>query len=140
MKKTTTLLTEISIYIVFLLVALFSFTFDTGAQTVKVMPDGNYVSVKSANDSTGYKSTGKYFEDTKGNRYDVMISKNGKLFYFRTSKTGSKEARKNIIRAKLPVILCNSGGIYHSPERFGNKRLFSKQSIINHETATHKSK
>lgn len=97
MKKTTTLLTEISIYIVFLLVALFSFTFDTGAQTVKVMPDGNYVSVKSANDSTGYKSTGKYFEDTKGNRYDVMISKNGKLFYFRTSKTG------NVYRAYIKL-------------------------------------
>lgn len=59
------------------------------AQNVKQDANGNYVAVK-ATDSTGAKPTGKTYTDAKGNTYPVMISKNGKLFVVRTSKTGKK--------------------------------------------------
>lgn len=58
------------------------------AQQVKQTKDGNYIAVKSEARKTEAKNTGKTYTDTKGIVYPVMISKNGKLFIIRTSKTG----------------------------------------------------
>lgn len=88
--KRKNILTEIAIYLAFTLISLFSFTFDTKAQ-VKQDAAGNYYAEKTTRiDSTGAKETGKTFTDTKGNQYPVMISKNGKLFVIRVSKSGNK--------------------------------------------------
>lgn len=77
---------------IILLAALFLAFTVLKAQTVKVDASGNYIAVKALKDSTGTaaKPTGKTFTDTKGNTYPVMISKNGKLFVVRISKTGNK--------------------------------------------------
>jgi hypothetical protein len=58
--------------------------------TIKQDAAGNYVAVKDTNAVTSAKPTGKTYTDTKGNVYPVMISKNGKLFVIRISKTGNK--------------------------------------------------
>ena len=77
------------LYIAFILVALFSFTFETSAQTVKVDAQGNYVAVKATRDSTSAKQTGKTYTDSKGIVYPVYVSKNGKLFVRRISAKGN---------------------------------------------------
>lgn len=91
MKKTTTLLTEISIYIVFLLVALFSFTFDVNSQTIVKDAAGNYQQIK---DTTARKSeaklTGKYYTTLDGEKLPIYESKNGKLFVIRISRKSNK--------------------------------------------------
>jgi hypothetical protein len=91
MKKKT-ILTEAAIYLAFTLVALFSFTFDTSAQTVKQDAAGNYVQISAAKDTTtaSYKDTGKTFTNSKGETFPVMISTRGKLFIIRTSKNGNQ--------------------------------------------------
>lgn len=85
------ILTEAIIWTVFLMVALFS-AMSGNAQSVKQDANGNYIAVKAINDSThtSAKDTGKTYTDTKGNTYPVMISKNGKLFVIRISKTGNR--------------------------------------------------
>jgi hypothetical protein len=83
------------LYALFISVAIFSFTFDSHGQTVKVDASGNYVAVKSVkSDSASYKSTGRTYTDTKGNSYPVMISSRGKLFVIRTSKTTGNPYRQ----------------------------------------------
>jgi hemin uptake protein HemP len=91
MTKTKNLFAEIGIYLLFLLIALFSFTFDTRAQTVVKDSTGNYVAVRAVKSDTAiFQETGKTYTDSKGTVYNVMVSKNGKLFVFRQSaKTGS---------------------------------------------------
>jgi hypothetical protein len=59
------------------------------AQTVKQDANGNFYAIKSNLDTTKAQSTGKTFTDTKGNVYPILISKNGKLFYMKTSKAGN---------------------------------------------------
>lgn len=63
-----------------------------GAQTtVKTDAQGNYTSVSVA--KTTDKETGKFFIDSKGVKYPVRMSINGKLYYVRTAKTSGKEYR-----------------------------------------------
>jgi len=81
--------TNTALAIIFTLIAVFSFA-SGNAQTVKQDAKGNYIAVKSVHDSTGAKQTGKTYTDAKGIVYPVMISKNGKLFVTRISKTGNK--------------------------------------------------
>jgi len=59
------------------------------AQSIKQNADGNYTAV-AKQDSTQAKNTLKTYTDTKGNIYPVWISKNGKLFIKRISKTTNK--------------------------------------------------
>ena len=72
--------------------ALFiAFITAANAQKVTTTKDGNYIALNAAKTANeGNKSTGKTFTDTKGNIYPVMVSKNNKLFYVRTSKTGNE--------------------------------------------------
>lgn len=65
-------------------------SFTLHSQTVRKDANGNYVAVKSLADSSSAKSTGQTYTDSKGNVYPVMISKNGKLFVVRTSKSGTR--------------------------------------------------
>lgn len=76
---------------VLLTIAAFIFLNATGtAQNARIDKDGNYVTVSTRDTSkTSYKATGKTFTDSKGKIYPVYISKNGKLFYVRTSKAGN---------------------------------------------------
>jgi len=60
------------------------------SQNVKVDANGNYTAIKNVSAPSGGKPTGKTYTDTKGIVYPVMISKNGKLFIVRTSKSGNK--------------------------------------------------
>jgi len=83
------IITEIAIYAIFLLVALFSFTFDTGAQTIVKDASGNYRQISAPKDSTGGKLTGATFTTKDGTIYPVYESKNGKLFVRRVSKSGT---------------------------------------------------
>lgn len=48
---------------------------------------GNYVSAVKDTTVGGSKLTGKFFVDTKGIKYPVYESVNGKLFYYKTAKT-----------------------------------------------------
>lgn len=59
------------------------------SQTVKKDANGNYYAVKMAKDSTGGTETGKTFTATDGTKFPVMMSKNGKLYVIRQSKTGT---------------------------------------------------
>lgn len=58
--------------------------------TIKQDAQGNYIAIRDTTTTTSAKPTGNTFTDSKGNVYPVMISKNGKLFVVRTSKTGNK--------------------------------------------------
>lgn len=64
------------------------------AQTVTKDAQGNYHATAKTDSA---KATGKTFTDSKGNTYPVFVSRNGKLFYLRTSKSG------NIYKAYLKV-------------------------------------
>lgn len=57
---------------------------------------GNYSASHSA-DTTGSKATGKTFTDSKGKSYPVYESVNGKLYYYRTSRSG------NVYKAYIKV-------------------------------------
>lgn len=74
------------------MVFLFAFILTMGvkAQTVKQDANGNFIAVKTEATKEPAKNTGKTFTDTKGNVYPVFESKNGKLFYTRTSKAGNE--------------------------------------------------
>ena len=72
------------------LAVVLGLSFGLSAQTVTKDAQGNYIAVKATETTEKAKDTGKTFTDTKGNVYPVFISKNGKLFVIRTSKTGSQ--------------------------------------------------
>lgn len=76
--------------IIILAAILISFT-PVNGQNATTTKDGNYIALNAAKIADkGNKPTGKTFTDTKGNIYPVMVSKNNKLFYVRTSKTGNE--------------------------------------------------
>ena len=50
---------------------------------------GNYVSVSTGGTASKDKATGKFFTDTKGVKYPVRESVNGKLYYLKTAKSGN---------------------------------------------------
>ncbi len=58
--------------------------------------NGNYVASRKA-DTTGSKPTGKTFTDGKGKSYPLYESVNGKLYYYRTSRSG------NVYKAYLKI-------------------------------------
>lgn len=60
------------------------------AQNAKQDASGNYIAVKATEQKESAKPTGKTFTDSKGNVYPLYESKNGKLFYLRTSKAGNE--------------------------------------------------
>jgi len=71
---------------------LIAITFSVSAQTKVVQtPDGNYTAATVTKKTTGSKATetGKFFTYSKGNKYPVLKSVNGKLFYRKTSKSGN---------------------------------------------------
>lgn len=74
---------------IIILAILLCFADNLMAQNAKVDGNGNYVSVKVQKDKEPAKETGSTFTDNKGNVYPVYVSKNGKLFYQRTSKAGN---------------------------------------------------
>jgi hypothetical protein len=74
---------------------ILSLGFAAQAQTVKVDAQGNYIAVKDtatkANKPDSGKDTGKTYTDSKGKKWPVMESANGKLYVLRTSaKTGNQ--------------------------------------------------
>lgn len=82
-----------SIYIIVILfISLFLASFiDAKGQTIQRDANGNFKAISTPRDAKTEtaKQTGKTFTDKKGNVYPVMISKNNKLFYVRTSKAGN---------------------------------------------------
>lgn len=74
---------------IFLALAIFAAISTTTAQKVTTDSKGNYIAVKATQDTSKAKNTGKTFTDSKGIIYPVYISVNGKLFYYRVSKTGN---------------------------------------------------
>jgi hypothetical protein len=62
------------------------------SQSVKMDSTGNYIAVQVQKDSA--TATGKTFTDSKGIKWPVFISKNGKLFVQRISKNTGKEYRQ----------------------------------------------
>ena len=61
------------------------------AQNATQDAKGNYTAIKTTNAATdSTKPTGKTFTDTKGIVYPVMVSTKGKIFYIRTSKSGTQ--------------------------------------------------
>lgn len=57
---------------------------------VKVDADGNYTSVSVKKDKEPDKATDKFFIDSKGVKYPILKSANGKLYYLKTSKNGNE--------------------------------------------------
>ena len=84
MKRSTAIL--ILYFIVMLLTGL------TATAQTKVTKDaqGNFKAISSTKVKTADKATGKTFEAKDGTKYDVYESKNGKLYYNRTSKAGNQ--------------------------------------------------
>lgn len=72
-----------------LLIAIFVCSFSQ-AQNAKQDANGNFVAIKSEKAKEPAKATGKTFTDNKGKVYHVYVSKNGKYFYYRTSKAGNE--------------------------------------------------
>ncbi len=58
--------------------------FTTQAQNAKLV-NGNYVAVKKES-SDSIKSTGKTFTETDGIKYEVFVTKTGKLFVLKVSR------------------------------------------------------
>ncbi len=75
---------------ILIITAILGLSFGLKAQTVTKDAQGNYIAVKALETTEKAKDTGKTFTDTKGNVYPVYVSKNGKLFVIRTSKTGTQ--------------------------------------------------
>lgn len=75
---------------IIVLAAFLALYFWASSQTVQKDSQGNYIAVKATESSEKAKDTGKTYTDTKGNVYPVYVSKNGKLFVIRTSKTGNQ--------------------------------------------------
>jgi hypothetical protein len=73
-----------------ILAAILGLSFGLHAQTVTKDAQGNYIAVKAPKIDDKPQDTGKTFTDTKGNVFPVYVSKNGKLFVIRTSKTGTQ--------------------------------------------------
>jgi hypothetical protein len=63
-------------------------SFTAYSQNVRQDAQGNYIAATATGDSTSAKPTGKTYTDTKGIVYPVYVSKKGKLFVIRVSKTG----------------------------------------------------
>ena len=59
-------------------------------QGIKKGKDGNYYADTTKMAAQTAKATGKFFFDSKGNKWPVFESKNGKLFALRTSKNGKE--------------------------------------------------
>jgi hypothetical protein len=71
---------------------LIAITFSVSAQTKVIQTkNGNYTAATVNKKATGSKAieTGKFFTDSKGVKYPVLKSVNGKLFYRKTSKSGN---------------------------------------------------
>jgi hypothetical protein len=70
---------------------LIAITFCATAQTkVKQDANGNYIAATVTKTSKSKAvETGKFFTDSKGVKYPVLKSANGKLFYRKTSKKGN---------------------------------------------------
>lgn len=83
--------------IAFIIIGFVMLSFPANAQNAKVDATGNYTAINHSNDSSIAKPTGKTFTDAKGIKYPVLVSKNGKLFYMRTSKAG------NVYKAYIKV-------------------------------------
>ena len=73
--------------LLFIALLLFVTLAAIGQKPVVVDKSGNYTSVAVKDTVAGNKLTGKFFVDTKGIKYPVYESVNGKLFYYKTAKT-----------------------------------------------------
>lgn len=73
--------------LLFIALLLFVTLAAIGQKPVVVDKSGNYVAVSVKDSSATNKLTGKFFTDTKGVKYPVYESVNGKLFYYKTAKT-----------------------------------------------------
>lgn len=74
-----------------ILIVLLALSFwATGQTKVKEDAQGNYTAITATKTGSNTTETGKVFIDKKGIKYPVLLSKNGKLFYVRTSKSGNK--------------------------------------------------
>jgi uncharacterized protein YxeA len=75
--------------IILLFALILGAAFASNGQTIITDKDGNYIAVKQPTDTSTGKPTGKTYTDTKGQKFPVYISKNGKLYVNRISqKTG----------------------------------------------------
>jgi hypothetical protein len=57
---------------------------------VKLDSLGNYISLTQKSSNVVMKTTGKYYVDSKGVKYAICESVNGKFYYVKTSKTGNE--------------------------------------------------
>lgn len=73
--------------LLFIALLLFVTLAAIGQKPVVTDKSGNYVSAVKDTTVGGSKLTGKFFVDTKGIKYPVYESVNGKLFYYKTAKT-----------------------------------------------------
>lgn len=73
------------------LVMCISLTLGAQAQKKVVMDkSGNFVSLTAGKTTkVADKTTGKFFIDTKGVKYPVYESVNGKFYYLKTAKSGN---------------------------------------------------
>jgi hypothetical protein len=74
-------------YIFFLLMCATLSTL--GQSKVKVDQNGNYVSTSIPRTKGVDTATGKYFIDSKGVKYPVMLTSTGRLVYYKTAKSGN---------------------------------------------------
>ena len=57
------------------------------AQNAKLDKNGNFIAIQSK-DTTTNKPTGKFFINPNGDKFPVFLTKNGKYYYIKTSKSG----------------------------------------------------
>lgn len=75
--------------ILFTLVLVLSIVSGYSQKKVVVDDKGNYTVVQSAAKKTADEDTKKVFIDAKGNKYPILKSINGKLYYWKTAKSGN---------------------------------------------------
>ncbi len=77
--------------ITFITAMLLCLAMTSFSQNATKTADGNFLALsKPKSDSSTGTPTGKTFTDTKGTKYPVFESAKGKLYYKRTSKTGTE--------------------------------------------------
>ena len=71
-----------------LIAALMLVSLSCAAQKAKKDTNGNYVQVKK--DTVADLPTGRYFINSKGDKFPLYLSKGGKLYYWKVSGTTGK--------------------------------------------------
>lgn len=98
----------------FMIAALFAACVAMNAQDVK-LEGKTYMSIKTSRSKEEPKATGYDWQDSKGNKYPILISGTGSCFIVRTSQKTGKEYRQ-YLGEEISRDICKKLGIEYKPK------------------------